>query len=152
MTNTATPSQLLSAMSGLEQMQAMMAGHLPPPPIGVLMGFEMGDATEGQVVFTCTPRREHYNPLGTVHGGLAGVLLDSAMGCAVHTMMAPGQTYTTLEYKINLVRAMSVETGPLRIEGKVVHLGRRVATAEGRIVDAGGKLYAHGTTTCIILS
>ncbi len=150
--NADTPPKPTSAMTGLEQMQAMVAGLMPPPPMAVLMGFEMSNATEGQVVFTCTPRLEHYSPLGTVHGGLAGVLLDSAMGCAVHTMMAPGQTYTTLEYKINLVRAMSVETGPLRVEGKVVHPGRRVATAEGRIVDADGRLYAHGTTTCIILS
>lgn len=142
----------IAAMSGLQQMQAMIAGRLPPPPIAALIGFELTEARAGDVVFMCTPRLAHYNPLGSVHGGLAGVLLDSAMGCAVHTMMQPGQSYTTLEYKVHLVRGMSVETGPLRTEGKVVHLGRRVATAEGRIVDAGGKLYAHGTTTCMILN
>ncbi len=142
----------LQAMTGLEQMQAMIDGRMPPPPFGLLIGMRLIEARPGEVVFTCTPRIEHYNPLGSVHGGLAGTLLDSAMGCAVHTMIKPGESYTTLEYRVHLVRGMSVKTGLVRAEGKVVHLGRRVATAEGRIVDADGKLYAHGTTTCMILT
>ena len=150
--DTPLTAAALAQMSGLAIMQAMVAGRLPPPPFAKLIGFEMGEAREGEVVFTCTPRIEHYNPLGSVHGGFAGALLDSAMGCAVHTMMKPGESYATLEYKVQLVRAMTVKTGPVRAEGKVVYLGRRVATAEGRIVDADGKLYAHGTTTCIVLN
>ena len=119
--------------------------------MGALLGFQLLEVRAGEVIFTCTPGRQHYNPIGAVHGGLAGTLLDSAMGCAVHTMMQKGQAYTTLEYRVHLVRGMTDRTGLVRAEGKVVHLGRRVATAEGRIVDAGGKLYAHGTTTCLIL-
>lgn len=140
-----------AAFTGLEMMQAMLAGRLPPPPMGALLGFQLLEVRAGEVIFTCTPGRQHYNPIGAVHGGLAGTLLDSAMGCAVHTMMQKGQAYTTLEYRVHLVRGMTDRTGLVRAEGKVVHLGRRVATAEGRIVDAGGKLYAHGTTTCLIL-
>ena len=139
-----------SRMTGLEVMQAMMAGKLPPPPIAELMGFTITEVRACEAIFACTPTRAHYNPMGAVHGGLAGTLLDSAMGCAVHTMMQKGQGYTTLGYQVHLVRGMSDKTGPLRIEGKVVHLGRRMATAEGRILDAAGKLYAHGTTTCMI--
>ena len=145
-----SPAIIPSQMTGLEHMQAMVAGTFPPPPMAVLMGFAITEARTGEAIFACTPTRAHYNPIGAVHGGLAGTLLDSAMGCAVHTMMQQGQRYTTLEYKVHLVRGMTDKTGPLRIEGKVVHLGRRMATAEGRIIDAAGKLYAHGTTTCMI--
>ena len=150
MSNPASPVIHPSEMTGLELMQAMIAGRFPPPPMAELMGFTITEVSTGEAVFACTPTRAHYNPMGAVHGGLAGTLLDSAMGCAVHTAMQKGQGYTTLEYKVHLVRGMSDKTGPLRIEGKVVHLGRRMATAEGRIVDASGKLYAHGTTTCMI--
>ena len=150
MTNpTSTPINP-AEMTGLEVMQAMMAGGFPPPAMGRLMGFALTEVRAGEAIFACTPTRAHYNPIGAVHGGLAGVLLDSAMGCAVHSAMQKGQSYTTLEYKVNLVRGMTDKTGPLRIEGKVVHLGRRIATADGRIIDASGKLYAHGTTTCMI--
>jgi len=139
-----------TALTGLELMQAMIAGRMSPPPIAKLMGFDLVDVRYGEAVFTCLPRREHYNPLGVVHGGLAGTLLDSAMGCAVHAAMQKGQGYTTLEYRVHLVRAITEATGLLRVEGKIVHLGRRMATAEGRILDAAGKLYAHGTTTCLV--
>ena len=108
----------------------------------------MGD---GLAVFECEPAEQHYNPIGVVHGGLAMTLLDSAMGCCVHTRLPAGTAYTTLEVKVNLVRAITAKTGLIRATGKVIHLGGKTATAEGRLEDAAGKLYAHGTTTCIIL-
>ncbi len=103
-------------------------------------------------MFRSRPQEFHYNPIGTVHGGFYGTLLDSCMSCAIHTMLDGGKGYTTLEYKINLVRALSDDVGEIFAEGNLVHLGRRIATADGRVVDAAGKLYAHGTVTCIILS
>ena len=102
-------------------------------------------------MFEVLPGEQHYNPIGVVHGGLAMTLLDSAMGCAVQTHMPAGGGYTTLEAKTNLVRAISANTGTLRAIGTTVHVGNRVATAEGRLVDGAGKLYAHATTTCIVL-
>ena len=138
-------------LNGLELMHAMRDGQVPPPPIGETMNFTLTTVEEGVAVFEGEALKSFYNPLGMVHGGWAATLLDSCMGCAVHTTMEPGGHYTTLELKINYIRAISTETGRLRAEGKVVHRGRRTATAEGRLVDAAGKLYAHGTTTCIIL-
>jgi len=102
-------------------------------------------------LFECEPGEQHYNPIGVVHGGLAMTLLDSAMGCSVHTRLPAGKGYTTLEAKVNLVRAITIRTGTLRATGRVIHLGGKTATAEGRLEDADGKLYAHGTTTCIVL-
>ena len=138
-------------LNGLELMQAMRDGRVPPPPIGKTLNFTLTTAEEGHAVFEGDAREDFYNPLGIVHGGWAATLLDSCMGCAIHTTMAPGGHYTTLELKINYIRAISTKTGRLCAEGRVVHRGRRTATAEGRLVDAAGKLYAHGTTTCIIL-
>jgi len=109
------------------------------------------EVSEGHAVFAVDPDEYHYNPIGVVHGGLAATLLDSAMGCAVHSKLPPGAGYTTLEIKVNFIRAMTGETGRVRCEAKIVHSGARTATAEGRIVDEAGKLYAHGTTTCLIL-
>jgi uncharacterized protein (TIGR00369 family) len=140
------------AMSGLELLQAIRDGRLPAPPIARLLGFSLVEADTGHVVFEVLPGEQHYNPLGVVHGGLAMTLLDSAMGCAVHSHMPAGGGYTTLEAKTNLVRPITATTGPLRAIGKAVHVGKRVATAEGRLVDRAGKLYAHATTTCIVLS
>ena len=145
------PLETIKGMSGLEFLQAMADGRLPSPPIGRMMGFAAAEFAHGWSVFVVTPTREHYNPIGSVHGGLAGTLLDSTMSCAVQSTLPKGQGYTTLEYRVHLVRAMTDTTGPVRAEGKVVHSGRRVATAEGRIVDAKGRLYAHGTSTCMIL-
>ena len=105
----------------------------------------------GRVVFIGTPRFKHYNPIGTVHGGYAATLLDSCMACAVHTHLQPGQGYTTVEFKINLVRPMTAETGEVRAEGRTINVGRQLATAEGYLYDPAGKLLAHGMTTCIIL-
>jgi uncharacterized protein (TIGR00369 family) len=107
--------------------------------------------SEGRVVFAGEPAEYHYNPLGTVHGGVMATLLDSALGCAVQSLLPAGTTYTTLELKVNYLRPVTVKTGPIYAEGKIIHLGGRIATAEARLTDAAGKLYAHGTTTCIIL-
>jgi uncharacterized protein (TIGR00369 family) len=139
------------SMSGIEFLRAIRDGRLPAPPITELLGFRLVEVEAGQAVFEVLPGEQHYNPIGVVHGGLAMTLLDSAMGCSVQTHMPAGGGYTTLEAKTNLVRAVSSKTGVLRAIGKVVHLGSRVATAEGRLVDAAGKLYAHATTTCIVL-
>jgi uncharacterized protein (TIGR00369 family) len=138
-------------LAGLEYMHAMIAGRIPAPPIMRLLGFTLASVARVEAVFECVPGEQHYNPIGVVHGGLAMTLLDSAMGCAVHTTLAPGSGYTTLEVKANLVRAITSETGMLRCTGHVVYAGKRVATAEARLEDAAGKLYAHGTATCLIL-
>src|SRR5690349_24528020 len=140
------------ATSGLEFLRTMAAGKLPPPPMAQLMGFRLVEVDHGHAVFEVTPGEQHYNPIGVVHGGLAMTLLDSAMGVCVHTRLPAGTGYTTLEAKTNLVRAITDKTGRLRAIGKVVHFGSRIATAEGRLEDAGGKLYAHATTTCIVLN
>jgi uncharacterized protein (TIGR00369 family) len=138
-------------LSGLEYLRKIESGELPRPPIGAMMDFGLVELAEGRAVFSVEPAEYHYNPIGVVHGGLAATLLDSAMGCAVHSTLPAGAGYTTLEIKVNYVRAMTAETGPVRCEARVIHVGGRTATAEGRIVDAAGKLYAHGTTTCIII-
>lgn len=137
-------------LSGLEYLQKIVSGELPRPPIGALMNFNISELSEGAAVFTVEPAEYHYNPIGVVHGGLAATLLDSAMGCAVHSTLPAGTSYTTLELKVNFIRPMTAETGRVRAEAKVIHVGRQTATAEGRIVDDAGKLYAHSTTTCII--
>jgi uncharacterized protein (TIGR00369 family) len=140
-----------ATMSGLEFLRAISAGELPRPPIAETIGFAGLEVDEGRVVFHATPAEYHYNPIGTVHGGFAATLLDSALGCAVHTMLPAGVGYTTVELKVNLVRPITATTGPVSCEANVIHVGSRVATAEGRLVDARGKLYAHGTTTCLVL-
>ena len=140
------------AMTGIDFLRAMRDGDLPPPPIAVLLGFRLTEVEPGHVVFECTPGEQHYNPIGVVHGGLAMTLLDSAMGCCVQTRVPAGSGYTTLEAKTNLVRAITDKTGRLRAIGKVVHIGSRIATAEGHLEDASGKLYAHASTTCIVLN
>jgi len=139
-------------MAGIDFLRAIRDGRLPAPPIAQLMGFRLAEVEPGRAVFEVTPGEQHYNPIGVVHGGLAMTLLDSAMGVCIHTRLPPGTGYTTLEAKTNLVRAITSQTGKLRAIGKVVHLGSRVATAEGRLEDAAGKLYAHATTTCIVLN
>jgi uncharacterized protein (TIGR00369 family) len=138
-------------LPGIEFLRAIRDGRLPGAPIALLLGFSLVEVEDGHAVFECTPGERHYNPIGVVHGGLAMTLLDSAMGCCVQTRMAAGAGYTTLEAKTNLVRPITMTTGKLRAIGKLLHAGNRVATAEGRLEDAAGKLYAHATTTCIIL-
>jgi uncharacterized protein (TIGR00369 family) len=137
-------------LPGIEYVRAIFAGELPAPPISELMGFRGVEFEPGRAVFEMTPGPQHYNPIGSVHGGIALTLLDSAMGCAVHTTLEAGVGYTTLELKTNFVRPITADTGPIRCEGTVIHRGSRVATAEGRLTDAAGKLLAHGTTTCLI--
>ncbi len=140
----------VAGKTGLEIMQAMLAGELPFAHIAQTLDFSLVEISAGRAVFQGTPQLMHYNPLGTVHGGWYATLLDSALGCAVHTMMPAGYGYTTAELSVNIVRAASTKTGPLRAIGQVIHSGRQLATAEARIVDPDGKLYAHGTTTCLV--
>ena len=147
----ARPEQV-AGKSGLEIMQAMLAGELPYPHIVETLDFALLSVAKGTAVFQGTPQLKHYNPLGSVHGGWYATLLDSALGCAVHTMLNAGQGYTTAELGINIVRAASMKSGPLRAIGAVIHCGRQLATAEARIVGADGKLYAHGTTTCLVFA
>ena len=137
-------------LSGMQYIQAIFAGELPPPPISELIGFRGVSAEPGRAVFEMEPGPQHYNPIGSVHGGIALTLLDSAMGCAVHTTLERGVGYTTLEVKTNFVRPITADTGMIRCEGIVIHKGSRVATAEGKVTDAEGKLLAHGTTTCLV--
>lgn len=139
-------------MSGLEFLRAIRDRRLPAPPIAELLGFRLVEADSGLAVFEVVPGEQHYNPIGVVHGGLAMTLLDSAMGCAVQTHMPAGAAYTTLEAKTNLVRAITAASGALRAVGRVMHIGKRVATAEARLVDASDKLYAHATSTCMVLN
>jgi len=141
-----------SDMSGLEFMNAVFEGRIPPPPIMATMDFAGSEVAEGRAAFVAEPGEFLYNPLGTVHGGFALTILDSAMSCAVHTTLAPGEHYTTLGVSVNFVRPITVETGRVRCEGVVVHRGARVATAEGRLtVESTGKLLAHATTTCLVM-
>ena len=138
-------------ISGITFLRAMQSGELPPPPFAALLGIWITEVSEGRVVFAAEPSEYHYNPLGTVHGGVIATLLDSALGCAVQSMLPAGTSYTTLELKVNYLRPITTKTGTVYCEGKIIHVGGRIATAEGRLTDAVGKLYAHGTTTCIIL-
>ncbi len=145
-------AQQAQQMSGLEYLSAIVRGDLPPPPIARLMGFDFVSVAAGEATLAVTPAGYHYNPIGSVHGGLAATLLDSAMACAIHSALPAGIAYTTLELSVNYVRAITADSGPLQCKGRVIHLGRRVATAEGQLVDAAGRLYAHGKTTCLVIS
>jgi len=145
----ARPDQV-AGLGGLQFFQAIFDGQLPPPPIGETMDFLPIEMSPGRAVFQGTPLLRHYNPLGTVHGGWIATLLDSCVGCAVHTTLAAGKAYTTAELKINYVRAVTQRVPVLRAIGSVIHVGGRMATAEGRLVGPDGKLYAHASTTCFI--
>jgi uncharacterized protein (TIGR00369 family) len=144
------PLETLLQYDGLTFVRGLLTGRFPAPPITQTLGFALAEADPGRAVFAGEPQFRHYNPIGSVHGGFAMTLLDSALGCAIHTTLAKGETYTTLEIKVNLVRPLTKETGPVRAEGRVIHRGRTVGTSEGDIRDSGGKLYAHATTTCMI--
>jgi uncharacterized protein (TIGR00369 family) len=144
------PKEQLAERSGMEVLQAIFAGELPPAPMGDTLDFVPIHMAPGEAVFQGRPNRRHYNPMGTVHGGWFATLLDSAVGCAIHTTLPAGKGYTTLELKVNMVRPLNDSVPLVRAEGKVIHAGRQVATAEGRIVGPDGKLYAHATTTCLI--
>jgi uncharacterized protein (TIGR00369 family) len=146
------PVEVMAAMPGVEFVRGIFDGKLPQPPI--MQTIEPFDCTAepGVVVMHSVPGMRHYNPIGSVHGGYAATLLDSAMGLAVHSMLQPGQGYTTLEFKISFIKGMSADTGTVRTEGRTLSVGRRAATAEARITDARGRLLAHATTTCLVFA
>jgi uncharacterized protein (TIGR00369 family) len=144
------PLEQARTLDGLTLMKGLAEGRFPAPPICRVLGFKLAEVEFGRVVFTYMPVFDHYNPLGSVHGGVAATLLDSVMGCCIHTTLKAGTGYTTVEIKVNYVRAMSDKTGPVRVEGKVINVGSRIATSEGKLYDGAGKLLAHGTTTCLI--
>ena len=140
----------IGGKSGLEVLRAVMNGELPAPPIAKTLDFGMVEVDRGRAVFQGRPGLSHYNPLGSVHGGWFATLLDSCVGCAVHSTLAPGKGYTTAELKINIVRPLTDKVPLIRAEGKVIHVGGRMATADGRITGPDGKLYAHASTTCFL--
>ena len=138
--------------SGIELLRAIVAGELPPPPIAQLLAMSLDEVQEGRAVFSLEPAEWMYNPIGSVHGGIAATILDSCMGCAVHTTLEAGVGYTTTDLHVRYIRAMGEATGRVLAEGRVVHGGRRTATAEGRLfVESEQTLIAHATTGCMIL-
>ena len=139
-----------AASSGLEYLRALLSGFVPPPPMAVLMNMQIETVEKGRIVFAATPGEEHYNPHGTIHGGFTATLFDTALGCAVHSILEKGLGYTTLELHVNFVRPITRETGRLRCEAVVLHGGKRVATAEAKLTDGNDRLVAHATTTCLI--
>jgi uncharacterized protein (TIGR00369 family) len=145
-----TPTEIMAAMAGLDFVRAILDGKLPAPPIMQTIEPFDTSAEPGIVVMHSLPGLRHYNPIGSVHGGYAATLLDSAMGLAVHSTLPPGTGYTTLEFKVSFIKGMTVATGPVRTEGRTLNVGRRAATAEARITDAQGRLLAHATTTCLV--
>jgi len=143
-------AQAVATSSGLEILEGILDGRFPPPPIMDTLQICAVEVEAGRIVFELTPQEWHYNPIGGVHGGVLATLVDSALGCAVHSRLPAGVGYTTLEIKVNYVRALTVDTGTVRCEGTVLSLGRRAATAEARVTTATGKLIAHATTTCML--
>jgi uncharacterized protein (TIGR00369 family) len=141
----------IASLSGLEVMQLIAAGKLPPPPIAQLLGMDVEEVGDGFATFTLEPDARMLNPIGSVHGGIAATLLDSCMGCAVHTTLAPGMGYTTAQLNLHYLRSMQPGMGRVRAVGTVLHRGRKQSTAEARLFDDKGRLLAHGTTTCLIL-
>jgi len=144
------PVETLLQHDGLTFLRGLIDGTFPAPPITQTLGFALSEVEHGRAVFTGEPQARHYNPIGTVHGGFAMTLLDSALACAIHSKLLKGESYTTLEIKVNLVRPLTKETGLVRAEGRLIHRGRTLGTSEGDIKDSGGRLYAHATTTCMI--
>ena len=145
----ATPQQW-AGKTGLEQMQAMLDGELPFAPIAKTLDFSLIRIGPGVALFQGKPGPAHFNPMGSVHGGWFATMLDSALGCAVHTLMPAGRGYTTAELSVNYVRGLSPKVGRVRAEGKVLHCGRQLATAEARLFGPDGTLFAHATTTCLV--
>ncbi len=137
-------------LAGIDYLRAMMAGDLPPPPVMELLGIELVSVEEGVVRMALAAGEHLYNPLGSVHGGVAATLLDSVMGCAVHSLLPAGRGYTTLEIKVNYVRAVTDASGRVVGEGRIAHLGRQTAVADARLVDEAGRLYATASTTCLV--
>jgi uncharacterized protein (TIGR00369 family) len=146
-----TLAETRRSLSGIEFFRKMMAGELPRPPMLELLDFRLAEVEEGRVVFTALADERFYNGTGVAHGGFAATLLDTALGCSINSAMPAGRRFTTLELKVNLTRPLTREVGVVRCEASVIHVGGRTAVSEGRIVDQNGKLYAHGTTTCIVV-
>ena len=142
----------MMSMPGIDYLRGILSGDFPAAPIAATLGFRVAEVDHGRAVFTGVPDRSVYNPLGGVHGGWAATLLDSAMGCAVHSTLPAGKGYATVDLSIHLVRALTDRSGTVRCEASIVHSGGSIATAQGRLVGADGTLYAHGTTTCLILT
>ena len=143
-------SDQLKGMTGREMLEGMMSGALPHPYMNESLGFDLMEVGDGRAVFQGVPDMRYYNPMGTVHGGWFSTLLDSALGCAVHSTLPLGRAYTTAELSINIVRSATHKTGPLRAIAHVIHEGRQMATAEAKVLDEAGRLYAHATTTCFV--
>lgn len=141
----------IAQMTGLQQLQLVEDGRISVPTVADLLGFEMVEVSDGKVSFEMLPDDRMLNPLGTIHGGITATILDSAMACAVHSSLRPGQSYTTAQLNVHFLRAMQPGTGKVRATGTVLHRGRKQSTAEGRLTDERGKLVAHATTTCVIL-
>jgi uncharacterized protein (TIGR00369 family) len=147
------PQLLLDAvrgLSGLECLEKVVAGEFPPPPMARLMNIRLVEVERGRAVFEGVPDEYHYNPLGMIHGGMAATLLDSAMGCSVHSCLDAGDRYTTLDIKVNYLKALTRDSGVVRAVATIVHIGRSVALSEARVVGGDQTLYAHGTSTCLI--
>lgn len=144
------PIETILSTSGLELTRKIIAGELPAPSMGKALNFHLAEADEGRVVFRGSPLSEHYNPAGSVHGGWASAILDSSLACCVWTMVPVGFFHTTAEFKVNLIRPMTEETGEVICEGRVIHMGRKIATSEATLKTLDGKLIAHGTETCAI--
>jgi uncharacterized protein (TIGR00369 family) len=142
--------EIRNSYDGLGFLQAIVDDTLPQAPMCEVLGFHLIEVEHGRAVFEGLPDFCHYNPIGTVHAGFAATLLDSALGCAIFSTIAKGEAWTTLELKLNLVRPLTKDTGPVRAEGRIIHRGRTMATAQGDLKDGAGKLYAHATTTCMI--
>lgn len=140
----------IKGYTGIEFLRRIASGEVAQPPIAKTLGFVLAEVAPGFALFTMAPAFRHYNPIGSVHGGVAATLLDSCMSCAIQTQLEQGRGYITLELKVNMVRPITENTGPVRAEGRALHVGRRAGTSEGKILDANGTLLAHGTTTCLI--
>ena len=143
-------TEILKQYSGVDLLTGMMQGRLPMAPITRELGMRIVEVEKGRVVFQSTPELRFYNPLGSVHGGFLATMLDSAMACAIHSTLDAGIGYTTIEFKITFLRPVTDQTGPVRAEGKIISVGRRVGASEGSLLDAGGKVLAHATTSCLI--
>lgn len=141
----------LRGLPGIEALRAVRDGLVPPPPIAVLMNFTIAEVDEGRVVFEGYPGEEHYNPIGSVHGGFALALFDSALGCAIHSMLPAGVGYATTDVQVRLIRGMTKDTGPVRCEATVVHVGRSTAIAEAKLYDAQRRILGTGTTACAVM-
>jgi uncharacterized protein (TIGR00369 family) len=149
--DTSKGIEAITSIAGLDYLNAMHAGFLPLSPLVKTLDFGVDQIEKGKVVFSFLPQEFHYNPLGSVHGGVISALLDSAMGCTLHSVLEAGKGYTTLELKTNFLKAITIKTGLLKATGKILHIGSRTALLEADITDSSGKIYAHGTSTCLIL-